>query len=342
MKRAFIGFLIFCIPSFLAINSTKAATLDTSDDWVADARGKVSVNTENASGEFTSEFFMRLENRWNNDEIGFVRAEAPNGETLSALRTLRLLVNPGASIDPGGFLIVNIFFRYTGLAGFDSFGRPILDIVQVGTAFGVPAVSVVLTPAAFDGDIVEENTAEVDLFVNANGNTGSTSALDGPNTEAPAIAQAAVVRENDGQDAITDPSVTTWDITTQHFVTLDGMEMLLGESEFTRNDSGIINSSSFLNVSGLGMDGSIIPSQEFTVEGMLESQIDLSGRTGEIRLEFRDEMFGFLQTNIEGVIVPESTSNLSLLVLGTLGAASTLKRKLKPSKVTKKELEKVS
>lgn len=35
--------------------------------------------------------------------------------------------------------------------------------------------------------------------------------------------------------------------------------------------------------------------------------------------------------------VPEPTSTLSLLALGTLGAASTLKRKLKPSKSTGKE-----
>jgi hypothetical protein len=38
---------------------------------------------------------------------------------------------------------------------------------------------------------------------------------------------------------------------------------------------------------------------------------------------------------------PEPTSILSLLALGTLGAASTLKRKLKPSKSTKKETTKV-
>jgi hypothetical protein len=39
---------------------------------------------------------------------------------------------------------------------------------------------------------------------------------------------------------------------------------------------------------------------------------------------------------------PEPTSILSLLALGTLGAASTLKRKLKPSKSTEKETTKVS
>ncbi|MFM6729394.1 MAG: PEP-CTERM sorting domain-containing protein, partial [Microcystis panniformis] len=41
------------------------------------------------------------------------------------------------------------------------------------------------------------------------------------------------------------------------------------------------------------------------------------------------------------VHVPEPTSTLSLLALGTLGAASTLKRKLKPSQSTEKETTKV-
>jgi hypothetical protein len=40
--------------------------------------------------------------------------------------------------------------------------------------------------------------------------------------------------------------------------------------------------------------------------------------------------------------VPEPSSILSLLALGTLGAASTLKRKLKSSKLTEKETTKVS
>jgi hypothetical protein len=42
------------------------------------------------------------------------------------------------------------------------------------------------------------------------------------------------------------------------------------------------------------------------------------------------------------VRIPEPTSTLSLLALGTLRAASTLKRKLKPSKSVEKELEKIS
>ncbi len=41
-------------------------------------------------------------------------------------------------------------------------------------------------------------------------------------------------------------------------------------------------------------------------------------------------------------VVPEPTSTLSLLALGTLGTASTLKRKLKSSKLTEKETTKVS
>jgi hypothetical protein len=41
------------------------------------------------------------------------------------------------------------------------------------------------------------------------------------------------------------------------------------------------------------------------------------------------------------ICVPEPSTTLGFLVLGTLGAASTLNRKLKPSKLTTKELEKV-
>ena len=41
------------------------------------------------------------------------------------------------------------------------------------------------------------------------------------------------------------------------------------------------------------------------------------------------------------VTTPEPTPILGFLALGTLGAASTLKRKLKPSKSTEKETTKV-
>jgi hypothetical protein len=48
---------------------------------------------------------------------------------------------------------------------------------------------------------------------------------------------------------------------------------------------------------------------------------------------------------VDGVIsskpIPESSSVLSLLALGTLGAASTLKRQIKPSKSSEKETTKV-
>ena len=45
---------------------------------------------------------------------------------------------------------------------------------------------------------------------------------------------------------------------------------------------------------------------------------------------------------LEAVATPEPTSSLGLLALGTLGAASTLKRKLKSSKSPEKNIEKVS
>ncbi|MBD2623839.1 PEP-CTERM sorting domain-containing protein [Microcystis flos-aquae FACHB-1344] len=47
-------------------------------------------------------------------------------------------------------------------------------------------------------------------------------------------------------------------------------------------------------------------------------------------------------TDFRATLVPEPTSTLSLLALGTLGAASTLKRQLKSSKSSEKETTKVS
>ena len=52
--------------------------------------------------------------------------------------------------------------------------------------------------------------------------------------------------------------------------------------------------------------------------------------------------FTFPNSIDASVSAPEPTSALGLLVLGTLGAASTLKRKLKPSKTSEKETTKVS
>ena len=53
-------------------------------------------------------------------------------------------------------------------------------------------------------------------------------------------------------------------------------------------------------------------------------------------------LIGFIDEETNGVqTVPEPTSTLSLLALGTLGAVSTLKRKLKPSQSTEKETIKV-
>ena len=47
------------------------------------------------------------------------------------------------------------------------------------------------------------------------------------------------------------------------------------------------------------------------------------------------------QFQVISTSVPEPTSTLGFLALGTLGAASTLKRKLKPSKSAEKETTKV-
>ncbi len=57
---------------------------------------------------------------------------------------------------------------------------------------------------------------------------------------------------------------------------------------------------------------------------------------------FKNNFDGQLDGVISQKPTPESSTTISLLALGTLGAASTLKRKLKPSQSTEKETTKVS
>lgn len=71
----------------------------------------------------------------------------------------------------------------------------------------------------------------------------------------------------------------------------------------------------------------------FQKKGPLENFINTS-QTDVIRLKY-DRLFDQCEP------IPEPTSTLGLLALGTLGAASTLKRKLKPSKYEEKETTKV-
>ena len=78
--------------------------------------------------------------------------------------------------------------------------------------------------------------------------------------------------------------------------------------------------------------------------------VEVLGRFGSLELAgFGNAISGgFVDPTIDpiptapAVSVPEPSSILSFLALGTLGAASTLKRKLKPSQSTEKETTKVS
>lgn len=83
--------------------------------------------------------------------------------------------------------------------------------------------------------------------------------------------------------------------------------------------------------------------------GILGTSTPLSLNIGDVPLDY-DLGFDSQDVNVEldlsgsgsaSVAVPENSSSVSLLALGTLGAASTLKRKLKPSKSTEKETTKV-
>lgn len=98
----------------------------------------------------------------------------------------------------------------------------------------------------------------------------------------------------------------------------------------------------FLNVFSPDAEGNINVSQFLVGEGILPS-----GPDGAAGFEFNttlDEEYiitGNL-TSVASAAVPEPSSILGLLALGTLGAASTLKRKLKSSKSSEKEPTKVS
>ncbi|MGD1803840.1 hypothetical protein ACP6PL_00115 [Dapis sp. BLCC M126] len=90
---------------------------------------------------------------------------------------------------------------------------------------------------------------------------------------------------------------------------------------------------------------------------MCEIEADAVGRPGEIFVkDVTASAFGLVYDGEDGILfmsgvedidqvyrsVPEVSSIFSFLAFGTLGAASTLKRKLKPSKPADKKLEKAS
>ena len=83
--------------------------------------------------------------------------------------------------------------------------------------------------------------------------------------------------------------------------------------------------------------------RDFLIQNLIASV--LVNPNDEFPVDFRDQFTGeigqFPYIQEVEVQTPEPTSTLSLLALGTLGAVSTLKRKLKPSKFTEKETRKV-
>ncbi|GCA79415.1 hypothetical protein MiTs_01406 [Microcystis aeruginosa NIES-2521] len=80
-----------------------------------------------------------------------------------------------------------------------------------------------------------------------------------------------------------------------------------------------------------------------TIVGSLEDiQANGTNASSYLQCRIRSENGGADLISYCGETVPEPTSILSLLALGTLGAASTLKRQLKSSKSTEKETTKVS
>jgi hypothetical protein len=85
--------------------------------------------------------------------------------------------------------------------------------------------------------------------------------------------------------------------------------------------------------------GTVTHKDFYSLGGQLQTRVDENNNI-ERFIEF--ELVGQHQKKFNPFEIPEPTSTLGLLAIGTLGAASTLKRKLKPSKSTEKESTKVS
>jgi len=104
---------------------------------------------------------------------------------------------------------------------------------------------------------------------------------------------------------------------------------------------GSVTPAPFIKDVDLSQDIDLINGGQVTFKGI---QLKLTGVQGVYN--FDRVSVGVGANNVVPVPpvppVPEPTSTLGLLALGTLGAASTLKRKLKPSQSTEKETTKVS
>lgn len=80
--------------------------------------------------------------------------------------------------------------------------------------------------------------------------------------------------------------------------------------------------------------------RDFAIQNLFTIAV-INGEPVDFRDQFTGDIGQFPYIQQVEVQTPEPTATLSLLALGTLGAASTLKRKQKPSKSTGKELTKV-
>jgi hypothetical protein len=99
---------------------------------------------------------------------------------------------------------------------------------------------------------------------------------------------------------------------------------------------------------GVNCMGGWIPEQLNLMrnESLITGTLDMLDFIVAVSPEFTFEDFESLDLRVQSIAtavssVPEPSSTLGFFALGTLGAASTLKRKLKPSKSTEKETTKV-
>ncbi|GGA04019.1 PEP-CTERM sorting domain-containing protein [Okeania sp. KiyG1] len=137
------------------------------------------------------------------------------------------------------------------------------------------------------------------------------------------------------QLGLTDKAIYTFDKSSGNGVfRAFGENFTLEDATKTENELGIFD-----------IEFTIISSNNPNLNGFFEGNAggDNTG-TGTIPLTLNNvtTLVNFSATNVTAQHVPEPTSALGFLAVGTLGAASTLKRRLKSSNPADKELEKVS
>jgi hypothetical protein len=322
-------------------------------EWIGDAFGEAtafeieSSVSQDPENQPAAELGMVLLNAWKDLEAGFVLAEGSRTSvrTISNFTAFPVDIMTGAaSISP------SYSFRYVGLRGIGQgpggITSPEFEFVQIGSGsdpFGsdpAAALNAQLINQGVRIDIDGDYTATVNMRAVANNNSDSgSSSQTQTGTTASASASARADDEGIPVDFVTSFE-QSWSIVTTHKLFINDELVHEFETEFSRDEQGNITLSNGLTASGLeDFDN---PGDTFEVVGSFSfPSFDIGGdEMNPDTVRFENTMIGFLQTEIEGIVisVPEPSATVSLLTLGTLGSASILKRKLNSSKPTEKKM----